>query len=388
MPHNLFRLVLTLSLLCLSPLAKAGENCLPPDSQEKVSWAWREIKNKAVSEPEDKNLVEGCIVGMTAAVDPHSVFIPNERFQQLVRSSKNIGGAVGLELEWADGMVRVVAAVEGAPAEVAGIMPGDALVQVDNLKVVGKQLEEVTDLLRGAIGSTVRLTVIREDELKPRSFVLTREGIVRRGVRAELLEEGIGYVRLGSFNEGIPKNLKDALNGLFSDKSKPRGLILDLRNCPGGLLDVAVRISNNFLKSGQEITTIRSKGVEEQRYNSSNRYPDWKADVPLVVLVNEQTVAGAEIVAGALQDHKRAIVVGRNTFGRGTIQTIIPLPGYGAMKLTTGHFSTPSGNKINGIGITPDVILAARTKLQSDRPSPQKDAEVLAALTELKRQIH
>ncbi|CAN5670190.1 S41 family peptidase [soil metagenome] len=314
-----------------------------------------------VEEVAETDLVQAAINGMLSSLDPHSGYLPPQDFDDMRVQTRGEFGGLGIEVTQENGFVKVVAPIDGTPAARAGIEPGDFITHVDGDSVLGLMLNEAVDMMRGPVGSEIIITVLREGEAEPFDVAITRETITIQAVRSRLEDDAV-VLRLTTFNEQTYPNLQtqlaeqvEAAGGIDA----VAGFILDLRNNPGGLLDQAIRVTDAFLESGEIVSTRGRDPRDAERYNASAG--DLAEGKPIVVLVNGGSASASEIVAGALQDHRRAIVVGTQSFGKGSVQTIIPVQGQGAMRLTTARYYTPSGRSIQALGVAPDVIVEQRT---------------------------
>lgn len=313
------------------------------------------IEKQYVEPVNTKELVYGAIKGMLETLDPHSNFMPPDIYTQLKTDTAGKFGGLGIEV-WVnkDGVLTVVTPMEGTPAWKAGIKPGDKIMKIDNESTKGLSIVEATSKIRGEIGTSVKFTVQRDGVAKPLEFTMKRVSIDVKSVRSELLPGNYAYVRLNHFQEKSGKEVKEAINKM-EKKDKIAGLVLDLRNNPGGLLDEAVEVANLFIDSGVIVSTIgRNKDEKEVKSAKSGIA---RLDFPMVALVNGNSASAAEIVAGALKDHKRALLVGTRTFGKGSVQTVIPLADDVGLKLTIARYYTPSGISIQAKGIEPDLFL-------------------------------
>jgi carboxyl-terminal processing protease len=303
--------------------------------------------------------MEAAIQGMLASLDPHSSYMNATEYREMQTQTRGEYGGLGIEVTSEDGVVRVVSPIDGTPAARAGIQAGDYLTAIDGESIVGLTLNEAVRRMRGESGSSITVTVAREDT-DPFDVTLTREIINVRAVVARV-EGDIGIIRISTFNERTGSMLQDAIRQVRRDTGgRLRGVVVDLRNNPGGLLDQAIEVSDAFLDGGEVVSTRGRQPEDVQRYNA--RRGDDLAGVPVVVLINGASASAAEIVAGALQDRNRALIVGVDSFGKGSVQTVIPLQGGrdGALRLTTARYYTPAGRSIQGAGITPDMEVAAR----------------------------
>lgn len=322
------------------------------------------VKRDYVSDVENKRLVEGAIKGMLATLDPHSGYLDPDFYQDLQVQTKGEFGGLGIEITIKDGLLVVVAPMEDSPAEKAGVRPGDVIVKIDGKYTKELSLVDAVKKLRGPKGSPISISVSRKGVSDLIDLTIVRDNIEVRSVKARYLGDGFGYVRVSQFMEHTSDDLKSALNSLTkqSGGSELRGLILDLRNNPGGLLAQAVRVSDMFLKEGVIVYTDGRVEAQKQKFFAHGRGTE--PEYPIVILVNGGSASASEIVAGALKDHGRALVLGTQTFGKGSVQTITPLENGGALALTTALYYTKSGNSIQARGVTPDIELEA-----SNQPS-------------------
>ena len=317
------------------------------------------VQREYVDEPENRELIEAAMIGMLQSLDPHSAYMPPKNFEDMKVQTKGEFGGLGIEVTMERGLVKVVAPIADTPAERAGILTNDLIARLDGEDVLGLTLSEAVDIMRGKIGTKITLTVLREGEEDPLEIDIIRDIIEIKAVRyrAEGPEGQIAYIRLTTFNENTTKNLRKAMAELSASAGKEKfaGYILDLRNNPGGLLGEAVKVSDSFLSQGEIVSTRARKAEDNIRFNA--RRGDMSKGAPVLVLINGGSASASEIVAGALQDHHRALVVGTQSFGKGSVQTVIPLPNDGALRLTTARYFTPSGRSIQALGVTPDVII-------------------------------
>ncbi len=313
------------------------------------------VRAQYVDVPDDSKLVETAINGMLTSLDPHSSYMNAEQAADMRVETRGQFGGLGIEVTMENELVKVVSPFEGSPADKAGILAGDLIAQIDGDEVRGLSLTEAVDKMKGDIGTAVALTIIREGATKPIRLSITRDDIKVPSVR-HLVENDIGYIKLIKFNEQTTVGMEDAIRDIKAKTGdKLKGYVLDLRRNPGGLLDEAVSVSDAFLDSGEIVSTRGRNPEETRRYNA--RQGDDIDGKPLVVLVNGGSASASEIVAGALQDQRRATVVGSRSFGKGSVQTIIPLGANGALRLTTALYYTPSGASIQGRGINPDITV-------------------------------
>ncbi|MBV8888670.1 MAG: S41 family peptidase [Alphaproteobacteria bacterium] len=331
------------------------------------------VRSDYVDEVTDDTLIEGAINGMLTSLDPHSNYLNAKNFTDMKVQTRGEFGGLGIEVSMDNGLVKVVSPIDDTPAAHAGLKPGDLITHLDGDPVQGLTLPEAVEKMRGPINSEITLTIRREGR-EPFDVKLTRATIKIQSVRSHLEEGGIGYIRITSFNEQTDVGLNNQMKSLKQQaNNKLIGLILDLRNNPGGLLDQAVAVSDAFLDKGEIVSTRGRRSDDAQRYNA--RPGDIASGLPMVVLINGGSASASEIVAGALQDHHRAILVGTRSFGKGSVQTIIPLPGHGAMRLTTARYYTPSGRSIQAKGIDPDIVVeAAKIERAPDKTSVKTEA--------------
>jgi carboxyl-terminal processing protease len=317
---------------------------------------FEKIRTDYVERPDEQKLVEAAINGMLTSLDPHSSYMDAKSFRDMQVQTRGEFGGLGIEVTQEDGLVKVVTPIDDTPASRAGILTNDLISAIDGDSVQGMTLNQAVDKMRGAVGSEVKLTVLRGTAKESKEFKLTRAVIQIKSVRWEVKDD-IGYVRITQFNEQTSELLKKAMDKFASDipADKFKGYILDLRNNPGGLLDQSIQVSNAFLDKGEIVSTRGRNADETQRYNARPG-GDLSHNKPLVVLINGGSASASEIVSGALQDHKRATIIGTRSFGKGSVQTIIPLgPTNGALRLTTARYYTPSGRSIQAKGIDPDI---------------------------------
>src|SRR6266705_2427321 len=328
------------------------------------------VRADYVDDVSDETLVEGAINGMLTALDPHSNYLNSKNFNDMKVQTRGEFGGLGIEVSMENGLVKVVSPIDDTPAARAGLKPGDLITHLDGAPVQGLTLPEAVEKMRGPVNSEITLTVRREGQ-EPFDVKLTRATIKIQSVRSHLEGDNIGYIRVTTFNEQTDVGLNNAMKNLKQQAgNKLQGVILDLRNNPGGLLDQAVAVSDAFLDKGEIVSTRGRRSEDAQRYNA--RPGDIAGGLPVVVLINGGSASASEIVAGALQDHHRAILLGTRSFGKGSVQTIIPLPGHGAMRLTTARYYTPSGRSIQAKGIDPDIIVDA-AKIERPKDDKAKD---------------
>ena len=324
------------------------------------------VRNEYVEEKTDKEIIEAAINGMLTSLDPHSGYLPDDNFEAMQVQTRGRFGGLGIEVTMENGFVKVVSPIDDTPASKAGMQPEDFIIAIDGESVLGKNLSEAVDVLRGPIGSEVTITVQR-GQAEPFDVTIIRDEIKIRSVRHEIYDN-VGYIRITTFSEQTTPGLVNAIDDIFkSEGENLKGFILDLRNNPGGLLSEAISVSDAFLEGGEIVST---RGREDSQTQHAYARPgDIARGMPLIVLINSGSASASEIVAGALKDHKRAILMGTRSFGKGSVQSIIPMPGHGAIRLTTARYYTPSGVSIQAKGISPDieVELARIEKLDGGR---------------------
>jgi carboxyl-terminal processing protease len=327
------------------------------------------IQKDYVEETKSKDLIHGAIKGMLETLDPHSAFMPPNMYKEMQEETKGRFEGLGIEITIKDGILTVVSPIEDTPAFKAGILAGDQIIKIDGDSTKNFTLMDSVKRLRGPRGSKVTITIMREGFTKPKEFTLVRDVIPVRSVRHELLEKTYGYIRISQFQEKTDGEFEKAVKALDEESKRTlKGLILDLRNNPGGLLDSAVKISDRFIDSGLIVSV---EGRKEDQKIKFYAHPDGQLSrYPLVVLVNGGSASGAEIVAGAIQDHGRGILLGTHTFGKGSVQTIIPLKDGSGLRLTTARYYTPNGRSIQAKGIVPDFIV------KPSRPEEEKEVVV------------
>ena len=310
------------------------------------------INEEYVDEINQSESMDSAINGLLQSLDPYSAYMSPEIFNEMQTETSGEFGGLGIEVSMESGVVKVISPIDETPASRAGIKAGDYIVKIQGIQVQGKTLTEAVDLMRGPVGSSIELTVRRRGEKKALTFNITREIIKIQSVKADLLEKDIGYIRLTSFNENSSKQIEDNIGKLEKNKSIS-AYILDLRNNPGGLLSQAIRISDLFLDNGEIVSTKSRQPSENRKWFAKKG--DLTKGKTLIVLINYGSASASEIVAGALKDHKRAIILGENSFGKGSVQSIIPLKNKGAIRLTVAKYYLPSGKSISEVGVSPDI---------------------------------
>ena len=337
---------------------------------------FQRVRSDYVEQVSDQELIEAAINGMLTSLDPHSAYLPDDNFKKMQVQTKGKFGGLGIEVTMENGFVKVVSPIDDTPADKAGLQPEDLIISVDGVSIVGLTLNEAVEKLRGPIGSNVKIAVQRAQD-EPFEVDITRDEIKIRSVRSRLYDS-VGYVRITTFSEQTSPGLQKALDDLQAESSEGlTGLVIDLRNNPGGLLSEAIRVSDAFLEEG-EIVSTRGRG-ESDIQHAYARPGDISDGLPIVVLINSGSASASEIVAGALKDHRRAIVMGTRSFGKGSVQTITPMPGHGAMRLTTARYFTPSGVSIQAKGISPDIEVAL-ARIEKLEGGPVREEDLRGAL--------
>ena len=342
--------------------ADGGALSVPFDQLRTFSEVFGRIQKDYVEPVSDQKILEDAIRGMLAGLDPHSTYLDQEQYNDLRVGTTGQFGGLGIEVGMENGFIKVISPIDDTPAQRAGVEAGDLIIRLDEKPVKGMTLEEAVKTMRGEPGSEITLTVVREKEARPFTIKIVRDIIKIRSVRSRMVEDGYGYVRISSFQsrtgEGLRKNFRDLEE---ANNGKLKGLVLDLRNNPGGVLNAAVTVSDAFLTSGLIVYTEGRMEDSEFKYQATPN--EILAGAPIVVLINAGSASASEIVAGALQDHKRAVIMGEKSFGKGSVQTVVPTSNGGAVKLTTARYYTPAGRSIQAEGIVPDILLS-RVRLE------------------------
>ena len=343
-----FSIVLTFNL-------SYGNEKIPIEQLKAFSEVYMKIKKDYVEKVDDEKLFDDAIKGMLEGLDPHSTYLNEKDFEDLQIGTRGEFGGLGIEVTMEDGYVKVVSPIDDTPAYRAGVKAGDLIIMLDDKPVKGLTLSECVDIMRGKVGTSLELTIAREGENKPLKIKIIRDTIKVKSVKHDILDSNYGYLRITSFQSKTGSSLKDVLLKI-KRKNNLKGIILDLRNNPGGVLGAAVEVSDTFLDQKKMIvsTSGRMSDAINEFKSSSN---DFAKDIPIVVLINGGSASASEIVAGALQDHRRAIIMGTQSFGKGSVQTILPLTRKTALKITTARYFTPNGRSIQAKGITPDIIV-------------------------------
>ncbi len=336
--------------------ANGNGSTLPLGELRSLSEVFGRVKEDYVEKVDDKKLLEGAIRGMLASLDPHSAYLDQEEFKDLQVGTTGKFGGLGIEVTMEDGFVKVVTPIDDTPAMRAGVLAGDLVIRLDDTPVKGMTLTEAVKMMRGDPGSDITLTIVREGVQKPLIITITRDEIKVKSVKNRMLEQGFGYVRITNFQTATGEDVHKAVSKLKKEnKGSLQGLVLDLRNNPGGVLGAAVSVSDAFLRKGKIVYTEGRAADAQLDFVATP--DDVLNGAPLVVLVNGGSASASEIVAGALQDHKRAVIMGSRTFGKGSVQTIFPMSNNTAVKITTARYYTPSGRSIQAEGIVPDIAV-------------------------------
>ena len=338
------------------------------------------VRAEYVEPVNDRDAIENAIQGMLSSLDPHSSYLNQRSFRDMQTQTRGEFGGLGIEVTQEGGYIKVISPIDETPAARAGVKPGDFITHLNGTSVQGLTLQEAVEQMRGQRGTQIKLTIRRQGAERPLELSLTRDVIRPQVVRFRLEEGNLGYVRITSFNEQTEAGLRRALQQLKQQaQGGLKGLVLDLRNNPGGLLDQAVQVTDDFLTQGEIVSTRARRQEDAQRWNAK---PGDIADgLPIVVLINSGSASASEIVAGALQDHRRAVVLGVKSFGKGSVQTVMPIPGNGAIRLTTARYYTPSGRSIQGTGIEPDIeVLATREETRAGQPQRDREADLRRSL--------
>ena len=350
---NLF-FIIFLSLFFSNLSFSANEESIY-DKIDLFSEVLDKVNNEYVEEIDHSKAMDAAINGVLQSLDPYSAYMSPEIFKEMLTETSGEFGGLGIEVGMEFGVVKVISPIDNTPAEEAGVKAGDYIVKINDIQVQGKTLTEAVELMRGPVGSTIKITVRRRNVKKAIIFNITREIIKIESVKSKIIEDTVGYIRLTSFNENSADQIKEKIKELRQNK-KIEKYILDLRNNPGGLLSQAIKISDFFLNNGEIVSTKSRKKKENRKWFA--RKGDIIDGETLIVLINYGSASAAEIVAGALRDHKRAILIGEKSFGKGSVQSIIPLKNKGAIRLTISKYYLPSGKSISEVGITPDIEIA------------------------------
>ena len=329
---------------------------LPLNEIRTFTEIFSKIKNDYVENINDKKLIENAIRGMLHGLDPHSAYLDKEAYRELQEGASGEFGGLGIEVSYEDGFVKVISPIDDTPAQRAGVKAGDLIIKLDGKSVKGISLMEAVKMMRGKPGSEIVLTILREGEEKPFNLPVVRDVITVKNIKSETIEPGLMYIRISNFQIHTVDDMRKSLKKLKNENTNNlKGLVLDLRNNPGGLLNAAVGVSDLFLTNGLIVYT--EGRIKDSKLKFTAKPTEVFKNIPIIVLVNGGSASASEIVAGALQDHKRAIIMGERTFGKGSVQTILPMSDETALKLTTARYYTPSGRSIQASGIEPDMIV-------------------------------
>ena len=355
---------------------RSAEGTLPLDDLRTFTEVFARIKNDYVEPVDDKSLLESAIRGMLSGLDPHSAYLVPDDYQELQAGTSGEFGGLGIEVGMEDGFVKVIAPIDDTPAQRAGVEAGDLVIRLDDTPVKGMSLADAVKVMRGKPGTDIVLTIVREGVDRPIRITITRDIIHVTSVRSRRLEPGYGYVRISQFQLRTGESLREEVDKLREEAGDDglKGLVLDLRNNPGGVLNAAVSVSDAFLDKG--IIVYTEGRMDDAKLEFSAKDSDILDGIPLVVLVNAGSASASEIVAGALQDHRRAVIMGEKTFGKGSVQTILPLDNGSALKLTTARYYTPSGISIQARGIVPDITVDRVRVSQVDLGQGVKEADL------------
>ncbi len=372
------KIYLILLFLVLTFNLSYGNEKIPIEQLKAFSEVYMKIKKDYVEKVDDEKLFDDAIKGMLEGLDPHSTYLNEKDFEDLQIGTRGEFGGLGIEVTMEDGYVKVVSPIDDTPAYRAGVKAGDLIVMLDDKPVKGLTLSECVDIMRGKVGTSLELTIAREGENKPLKIKIIRDTIKVKSVKHDILDSNYGYLRITSFQSKTGSSLKNVLLKI-KKKNNLKGIILDLRNNPGGVLGAAVEVSDTFLDQKKMIVTTsgRMSDAINEFKSSSN---DFAKDIPIVVLINGGSASASEIVAGALQDHRRAIIMGTQSFGKGSVQTILPLTRKTALKITTARYFTPNGRSIQAKGITPDIIVKEMKFEKKDEVEFLKESDLTGHL--------
>ena len=378
--NNSYFLALLMIAISFIPISIKSDDAVPVENIEQFVDIYKRIKEQYVDNINDEQLFKSAIKGMVSDLDPHSSYLSKDDFYEFKIGTTGKFGGLGIEITTEDSFVKVISPIDDTPAQRAGIKSGDLIIKVDDTSLQDMSINEAVKLMRGEPGTKVQITVMRKKDKKPIVFDITREIIVAKGIKSKLFNNDVAYIRLSNFQSNSTNHVKNAIYKLSKEsKNSLSGLILDLRNNPGGVLGTAVGISDLFLKNGKIVYT------DGRTLNSKLEYfatpQDVLEGVPLIVMVNEGSASASEIVAGALQDNKRAKILGAKSYGKASVQTIQELSDGSALKLTTARYYTPLGRDIHKHGINPDIIIKASEKDVVELPEPyNKDKQLFEAI--------
>ncbi len=380
MNFRMLTAVVAVTLMASSAVFAEDKSDSPADTYEMLNLfgdVFERVRSDYVEEASDEELIEAAVNGMLTALDPHSGYLNAKRYGEMKVQTHGSFGGLGIEVTMEGGLVKVVSPIDDTPAFRAGLEPGDLVTHIDGEQVLGLTLSEAVEKMRGPVDTKIKLT-IRRDGRDPFDVTITRAIVKIQSVRSRL-EGKVGYVRVSSFSEQTGPGISEAIEKLEEEAGgELQGIVLDLRNNPGGLLSQAIAVSDAFLEKGEIVSTRSRRPGDAQRFNA--RPGDVADGLPVVVIINAGSASASEIVAGALQDHGRAILLGTKSFGKGSVQTIIPLGGRGAMRLTTARYYTPSGRSIQAVGIEPDIVVPQARIESIDQPQSRREADLRGAL--------
>lgn len=378
------------SLICLTPASAFADKTDTLEMLELFGDVFDRVRGDYVEETKDDELIEAAVNGMLTSLDPHSGYMTAKAYKEMQVQTRGEFGGLGIEVTMENGLVRVVSPIDDTPASRAGIQPADYVSYIDDEPVMGLTLVEAVEKMRGRVGTKVELTILRENESEPLEINITRDIIKIKSAKARAEGDDIAYVRLTAFTEKTTDLMFSEFKKIKGKLKNMRGLVLDLRNNPGGLLEQAVSVSDAFLDKGEVVSTRERDPNKTKRYNAHKGDELINIDIPIVVLINNGSASASEIVAGALKDHHRAIIMGTKSFGKGSVQTVIPLEDHGAIRLTTARYYTPSGTSIQAKGIVPDIeVQQAKIELIKNNDKFRTEAELrrrLETLEEKKKQ--
>ncbi len=376
---KLISIAAALALAVSIPLSAADEqNALPLDELRTFAEVFNQIRTGYVEEIDDSTLLEFAIEGMLVGLDPHSMYLTEDAYQGLQDATSGEFTGLGLEVGTENGYIKIIAPIDGSPAAEAGLQSGDIILKLDNVPVKGMSLNEAIDLMRGPKGSEIVLSIGRPGNSEPFNVTLVRNTIKVASVRQRLLEPGYGYIRIAQFQKSTGADVQKSLDKLLS-KGPLKGLVLDLRNNPGGILDASVDVAGLFMDEGNVVYTEGRVNGSDARYNAGPS--DATDGVPIVVLINQGSASASEIVAGALQDHSRAVIMGTQSFGKGSVQSVLRMSDSRAIKLTTALYFTPNGRSIQAAGIVPDIIVERATITAYDNTPRISEADLSGHLS-------
>ena len=379
------RTSLALAVLFLAPSTVSANQDEERELYEQLTLfgdVLEQVRRNYVDAPSDKELIEAALSGMMSSLDPHSSYMPPKNFEDMQVETKGEFGGLGIEVTMENGLVKVIAPIDDTPASRAGMRPNDLIAELDGKPIMGLTLSEAVELMRGQKGTPITLTVLREGEDEPLEIRIVRDTIRIRAVRSRVEgpDKNIAYIRLTTFNQQTTKSLKEAFNKLPAEIGSENlaGFIIDLRNNPGGLLREAISVSDTMLDRGEIVSTRGRNDDDSSRFSA--RRGDMAKGLPIVVMINGGSASASEIVAGALQDHHRAIIIGTQSFGKGSVQSIMPLGNDGALRMTTARYYTPSGRSIQATGITPDIIAEQQLPEDLKDRKGRREADLRGAL--------